>query len=482
MRLHRAACLLLVLLGAFAVGCVRLAPPVSTVIFPSDFGDTLTLALPGHIPQETVAKPIPGIDELILAEMEKQRIVGLGLGVIRGGRTIYLKGYGWEDRELRVPVRSRRTRFRWASLSKMLTSVSAFQVACMDGPVLVEPNRSARPCLDLDADIRTYLSTSTPYDLPRTYLAKDSSFGFAIGPACPTFTQLPLNPTQRSITLGQLLSHRAGIQHYASAKLDGCPIPTQSPVPPDRGIDFTDALSYLSGNPFVVKPGTRFYYTTFGFSLAGQVIEDFGGKQFEDQVEERISRPLNLSTLRPDEPGLGNRAVGYKVVVETPSSSDETDLGTLIAAPEIRIVRDGDQEIRYKLPGGGFSSTVADLNRFCKGLIDGSLLSEARRKAMWSIPEGATDNAGARFGFFVGARNGHRRVGHTGVQQKASCRLQLYPDEDLCVVVMTNTIGTGIDMGAITNGVEDVVRSLPITDITLGGIEQPQPWSRASEE
>ncbi|SVD29737.1 uncharacterized protein METZ01_LOCUS382591, partial [marine metagenome] len=83
------------------------------------------------------------IDEAAKSEMERQQIVGLAVGIIQGGRISYLKGYGWANRENRVPV-SRKTMFRWASISKSLTALSAMQLWEKDQ-------------LKLDGDVRQYV-------------------------------------------------------------------------------------------------------------------------------------------------------------------------------------------------------------------------------------------------------------------------------------------------------------------------------------
>ena len=44
------------------------------------------------------------IDEAAESEMERQQIVGFAVGIIQENKIAYLKGYGWEDREKRVPV------------------------------------------------------------------------------------------------------------------------------------------------------------------------------------------------------------------------------------------------------------------------------------------------------------------------------------------------------------------------------------------
>ena len=96
---------------------------------------TLALGLPA-----TAASLGERVDLAMRAEIAKQNIVGLAVGVIEGGRITYIKGYGFADREKRVPV-TRKTMFRWASISKSLTAVAAMQLW-------------ERDQLELDRDVR----------------------------------------------------------------------------------------------------------------------------------------------------------------------------------------------------------------------------------------------------------------------------------------------------------------------------------------
>jgi len=78
-----------------------------------------------------------------------------------------------------------------------------------------------------------------------------------------------------------LLAHFAGIEHYTNG--------VGNPVPPDymtnsslynTGIEW--AVKYFINDPLISMPNTSFNYTTFGFDLAGVVIEKALNASFED--------------------------------------------------------------------------------------------------------------------------------------------------------------------------------------------------------
>lgn len=53
----------------------------------------------------TVAAPADKVDDHVKAELQKQRIPGLSLAVIKDGKIIKAEGYGLANAELDVPAR-----------------------------------------------------------------------------------------------------------------------------------------------------------------------------------------------------------------------------------------------------------------------------------------------------------------------------------------------------------------------------------------
>src|SRR5205085_1451278 len=67
------------------------------------------------------------IDEYVKAEMQKQRIPGLSLAVIDGGKIVYAKGYGFANIEHQVPVRPE-TIFQSGSVGKQFTATAVMML------------------------------------------------------------------------------------------------------------------------------------------------------------------------------------------------------------------------------------------------------------------------------------------------------------------------------------------------------------------
>ena len=68
------------------------------------------------------------IDEFINAEMQRQKIPGVSLAVVRDGRIIYAKGYGYANVEHQVPVKPE-TIFQSGSVGKQFTAMAVMMLA-----------------------------------------------------------------------------------------------------------------------------------------------------------------------------------------------------------------------------------------------------------------------------------------------------------------------------------------------------------------
>lgn len=225
---------------------------------------TVTVVSPAHALSPDQAK---AVDKAMLAEMAKQDVVGLAVGVIEGGEIVYLTGFGYADRERGEPV-TPGTLFRWASCSKPLTAVAVMQ--------LVDKGK-----LDLDADVRTLV---------------------------PEFPD-----KGAAVTARQLLCHQGGIVHYTKGKV----IRTRRDYPTAHPFkDVVLALDTFKESPLVNHPGEKYSYTTHGYILLSAAVERAGKQPFADQVRERIIKPLGMTTLRPDYQweAIPNRASGYRKV------------------------------------------------------------------------------------------------------------------------------------------------------------------------
>jgi CubicO group peptidase (beta-lactamase class C family) len=268
------------------------------------------------------------------------------------------------------------TMYRWASISKPVTAVVALQLA-----------NEGR--LDLERDVHAYVSEF---------------------------------PAQRfTITSRQLLCHQGGIVHYTNGPV--------IPLPPRAGVahpyeDAVDALATFAGSPLVAEPGTQYAYSTHGYVLLGAVLQRAGGRSFETLVQERVAAPLGLTTLRPDKQWIAipHRTIGYRRDAQG------------------AIVPSEDDDVSWKLAGGGFISCVGDLARFGAGMLGDELVDRATRERMWTAQatsDGKVTDYG--LGFRIDTHAGRRLILHGGSQEKTRTRLLILPEDGVVVALMCNS-------------------------------------------
>lgn len=315
---------------------------------------------------------IKQIEQLISTEMSKQNIAGLSVAVVTDNQLRWSAGYGFADLENFVPAKSA-TVYRLASISKPVTAVAVMHLA--------EQGR-----LDLDAPIQKY---------------------------CPAFPQ-----KQWPLTARQLLGHLSGIRHYKSDEEFNSTRYYAS---------VTEGLSMFKDDPLLFEPGTKYSYTTHGYSVLGCAVEGASGARFADYVRENVLKPAGMERMRVDSVTdlIPNRAQGYRRAPD----------GTLRNSP----LADNS----YKVPGGGFVSTVEDLAKLAIAMQTGKLLKHETVEQMYTrqkLRDGKETTYG--LGWNVATSDGQRVIGHSGAQQRVSTMLHMLPDRGFAVVLMVNVEDT----------------------------------------
>jgi serine beta-lactamase-like protein LACTB, mitochondrial len=272
------------------------------------------------------------------------------------------------------------TVYRLASISKTITAVAAMQ--------LVEQGK-----LDLNAAVQKY---------------------------CGAFPQ-----KQWTVTTRQLLGHLGGIRHYGpqDAKLfHGNNDNTK------HFNSINESLVFFKEDPLLHEPGSKYLYSTYGYNLLGCVIEGASGKTFLDYVRDNIFKSAAMHTIREDDVAaiIANRAQGY----------EKTRNG------ELR--NSGLADTSYKIPGGGFCSTVEDLAKFAIALQTGKLLKQESLNQAWTkqkTSDGKETTYG--LGWQINERNGLKEVIHGGNQARVTTYLYMLPERGFAVVLMMNLESVG---------------------------------------
>jgi serine beta-lactamase-like protein LACTB, mitochondrial len=316
------------------------------------------------------------IETAVTKFMSKTHAPGVSVGVVENNQFVWSQGFGYADVENSVPATSR-TLYRLASVSKPITAVAALQL-------------SERGKLDLDAPVQKY---------------------------CPLFPQ-----KEFPITTRQVLGHLGGIRHYKSDSQDD----------PEGGNTkhFDDpiaaGLKFFANDPLVAKPGTKFNYSTQGFTLVGCVIEGASGEKYVSYVQSKIFAPAEMAQSVQDDLLA---IIPYRTRYYQADKAGKVENADLL-------------DSSYKVPGGGWLSSADDMARFELAMLNDRLVSRASRDAMWTAQhtaDGKPTEYGLGWGVGTEKELGVKYVGHSGGQQGTSTYLMLVPERQAGVIVLINT-------------------------------------------
>jgi CubicO group peptidase (beta-lactamase class C family) len=206
-----------------------------------------------------------------------------------------------------------------------------------------------------------------------------------------------LNSASARTTIGQVLSHSAGITR------DGPDVGQYDGRRPYLGA--REVLADLAADP-VIEPNSRFKYSNHGFALLGLMIEAIVGEPYTAWIKREIVDAAGLKETTPDMPlPKGARfARGH---------SSKLLLGE-------RMIFPGDYTENAITPAGGFVATASDLCRYFAQLsprAERSVLSVSSRREMTRRHWRNAHAEGEEYyglGIICGALKGWDWFGHSG--------------------------------------------------------------------
>ncbi|WP_410584430.1 serine hydrolase domain-containing protein [Amycolatopsis sp. lyj-108] len=172
-----------------------------------------------------------------------------------------------------------------------------------------------------------------------------------------------------AITVRQLLQHTSGLHDYM-AELD---LFTEKGFLRHRfdRLSAAEAVKLAVGKPPAFEPGKSWGYSNTNYVLAGMVTEKVTGRDWQQEIADRIVRPLGLreTSLPYTSPFIpGPHARGYdRFVVE---GSNPPVLGRRVDVTLMNPSMGGGAD-------GSINSTTEDGNKFLRALLGGKVLSPA---------------------------------------------------------------------------------------------------------
>jgi CubicO group peptidase (beta-lactamase class C family) len=219
------------------------------------------------------------------------------------------------------------------------------------------------------------------------------------------------------VTVRQLLGHLGGISHYKNAA-EELHIKTRKST--------REAIAIFENFDLIAEPGTRYSYSSYGYNLLGAVIEGASGMSYGDYMKANVWGPLGMNDTRMDDPleVIPNRVRGYQLIDGKVRNSEFIDTSSRFAA-------------------GGARSTVPDLLKFAKGIIDGKLLSS---QSMQVLTTSMSTKAGRLTEYAMGWQttpyNGRYFLFHSGGQQETRTLLYILPAQNFAIAGAVNFEGS----------------------------------------
>ena len=172
---------------------------------------------------------LQSFDDAMLSFMQKRNVPGGSLAVVKNGKLVYARGYGYADRESGAKVQIA-SLFRIASISKPITAVAIMTLL-----------QTPRYKLTLNTKVLPLLQV-TPHLEPGAHL----------------------DPRLEQITIGHLLHHAAGFDRDKSGDPMFMPLQIAQSVGTPAPADTSAIIRYVFGRPLDFEPGTRYVYSNFG--------------------------------------------------------------------------------------------------------------------------------------------------------------------------------------------------------------------------
>lgn len=236
-----------------------------------------------------------------------------------------------------------------------------------------------------------------------------------------------LEPPLASLTTRQAMSHTAGVRNYG---LCFC-FPIWEQFDRRSFANTRAALRVFERDPLLFTPGEDFAYTSYGYNIAGAVLEAAAQTPFLDYLQHAVFNPLKMTDSGGD---VADSPAGERV------SFYDTKDGSY--KPALRV----DNSV--KLPSGGLLSSPSDMLPLGNAMLSDGLLSAATRERLLTrqrLTDGRENPQGYALGWRVHDQknffNGSLRtriIHHHGTAVGSTSYFAALPEFGLVISVMMN--------------------------------------------
>ena len=285
------------------------------------------------------------VDSMLQQHVHDGRVPGLVAGVSRHGKLVFLKSYGWQDIENKLPMQEDSI-FQIRSMSKPITAVAVLQLIDQGKLKLSDPVANYIPSF---AAVRVFNNLETQ-DLHDT------------------------RPPSRAITIEDLLLNTAGLSHRFSSLYRDNQVRS-------RADSLETLVDKVASIPLIGDPGEQWVYS-ISITVLGRIVEIVSGQTFDNYLEQHLFNPLAMTDT------------GFYVKPHQQARLAKAYVAATSSEP-LKLLPPMDIPITEKPPlmegAAGLVSTVPDYLRFLEALLNKGELNGSRILSSESVIAATTN-------------------------------------------------------------------------------------------
>ncbi|MGI8835491.1 MAG: serine hydrolase domain-containing protein [Pyrinomonadaceae bacterium] len=340
-------------------------------------------------PHHTISINAGGLDSLLdpifAQQMARLHIPGAVIAIVKDGKVLFTKGYGYADIEKKTPAVPNKTIFRIGSITKVFTATAVMQLA-------------DRGKISLKDDVNRYLKA---FQVPATY--------------------------HQPITFANLLTHTSGLDEITPGRRTS-----------DRSKVIPLAEFLKTRMVRILPPGQIISYSTYNAAPGGLLVEQITGTPFKVYLRQNIFEPLGLNhtSIADVTPEYKqDLATGYEYDGKNHQKLPFQWFNTYPASDINSTASDMARFMIANLAGGALDG---------KRILSQRAMAEMQATHFRNHPR----VPGWAYGYYEGYQNGRRYVEHGGSMDDGySALLTMFPKEKFGLFVACNTETGGFGLG-----------------------------------
>ncbi|WP_366939185.1 serine hydrolase domain-containing protein [uncultured Eudoraea sp.] len=234
------------------------------------------------------------------------------------------------------------------------------------------------------------------------------------------YDYVPYYPKKsEDFTIRQLAGHTAGLRGYRGKEY-ALNLP----------LDIKESIDIFKDDELLFKPGSDYFYTSYDWVLVSLAMQEVSAIPFAEYVEQNVLKPLGLFNTYPESPHDRNsnwatfytrKASGFKPAVAVNNL--------------------------YKLAGGGYLSTSADLAKLGKAYLDKKIVNETVVDEFITSQKIGDTPTYYGLGWQSSFDNkGRPYYGHIGNGVGGYSNFYIYPQQEIVIAILINCTDPKVQM------------------------------------